>query len=401
VQQLAYEPYGNTVYGTGNNEPSRQFTGQIKDGTGLYFYNARYYNPTLSRFTTADTVLDGLNRYTYCGNNPVRYTDPSGNEVVLTQDYSGGGGDSYWYSTNSGQSFSYDDSSSVAAADRWVIGTDGSGNTTATPLPGATFNGLSIVLHGRGGSGTDLAAYYKTDPYLLPQYQPLVISAIISSLEQKTVTPPTPPEDGGDSGPSSKDIDDFINVVNLIRTVIEDELENDYRILEQYEGVGKLLFNTDDVFYVAGGQCSTTGPGVSPSGSFAFLIYFRPKKDSLALLYAVIKANGLDPVAIEYLKENTTDFHFSLSADLGIGYSHGPLGTSAANAVFGVFKNQNNTYYNEMGLSKSLGQYAGFSIELYKDKIWGGNINGILVNHGPSIGDRFEIHLRMGGSFNF
>ncbi|RPJ07114.1 MAG: hypothetical protein EHM28_08300, partial [Spirochaetaceae bacterium] len=79
VQSIAYELYGTTVYSHGNNEPSRQFTGQIKDGTGLYFYNARYYNPTLGRFITADTVLDGLNRYTYCGNNPVRYNDPSGN----------------------------------------------------------------------------------------------------------------------------------------------------------------------------------------------------------------------------------------------------------------------------------------------------------------------------------
>jgi murein DD-endopeptidase MepM/ murein hydrolase activator NlpD len=34
--------------------------------------------PELGRFLQADPMLDGLNRYTYCGNNPVRYSDPTG-----------------------------------------------------------------------------------------------------------------------------------------------------------------------------------------------------------------------------------------------------------------------------------------------------------------------------------
>jgi hypothetical protein len=42
------------------------------------FYNARYYDPVVGRFTQADTVLDGTNRYTYVRNNPTRFTDPTG-----------------------------------------------------------------------------------------------------------------------------------------------------------------------------------------------------------------------------------------------------------------------------------------------------------------------------------
>ena len=64
-----------------------RYTGQRLDAaTGLYFYNARYYDPGLARFTQPDTMVptpgdpQSLNRYSYVGNNPLRYTDPSGHE---------------------------------------------------------------------------------------------------------------------------------------------------------------------------------------------------------------------------------------------------------------------------------------------------------------------------------
>ena len=61
------------------------FTGQ-KDvpGTGLMYYGARYYEPALGRFVSADTVVpepgnpQDLNRYAYVRNNPLGYVDPSG-----------------------------------------------------------------------------------------------------------------------------------------------------------------------------------------------------------------------------------------------------------------------------------------------------------------------------------
>ena len=60
------------------------FTGQRLDETGLYYYNARYYDPTIGRFISADTFAQNftnpqnLNRYSYVLNNPLRYTDPTG-----------------------------------------------------------------------------------------------------------------------------------------------------------------------------------------------------------------------------------------------------------------------------------------------------------------------------------
>jgi RHS repeat-associated protein len=59
------------------------------DDTGLYYYGARYYDPTIGRFISADTIVQNaanpqtLNRYSYCLNNPLKYIDPSGLRVYI------------------------------------------------------------------------------------------------------------------------------------------------------------------------------------------------------------------------------------------------------------------------------------------------------------------------------
>ena len=56
------------------------FTGREPDETGLVYYRARYYEPTLGRFVSMDPagMPDGVNRYAYVGNDPVGMVDPSG-----------------------------------------------------------------------------------------------------------------------------------------------------------------------------------------------------------------------------------------------------------------------------------------------------------------------------------
>ncbi|MBI2850861.1 MAG: RHS repeat-associated core domain-containing protein [Chloroflexi bacterium] len=60
------------------------FTWQRLESTGLYYYGARYYDPTIGRFISADTVVQNqanpqsMNRYSYVFNNPLRYVDPTG-----------------------------------------------------------------------------------------------------------------------------------------------------------------------------------------------------------------------------------------------------------------------------------------------------------------------------------
>ncbi len=59
--------------------------------TNLYYLNSRYYDPQLGRFINADDInllvdskdiLNGLNLYSYCSNNPIIYYDPNGNFLI-------------------------------------------------------------------------------------------------------------------------------------------------------------------------------------------------------------------------------------------------------------------------------------------------------------------------------
>ncbi len=76
----SYDPFGNTTV-TGTTNPNAfQYTGRENDGTGLYYYRARYYSPQWQRFLSEDPIglAGGLNSYTYVGNNPINHTDPLG-----------------------------------------------------------------------------------------------------------------------------------------------------------------------------------------------------------------------------------------------------------------------------------------------------------------------------------
>ncbi|MGW4423233.1 RHS repeat-associated core domain-containing protein [Streptosporangium sp. NPDC004631] len=81
----AYDPYGNPTVSGDPAGNSLTYTGREDDGTGLMYYRARYYSPTLQRFISEDPIglTGGANLYTYAGNAPTDYTDPSGNNPVL------------------------------------------------------------------------------------------------------------------------------------------------------------------------------------------------------------------------------------------------------------------------------------------------------------------------------
>ena len=90
--EYTYAPFGAaTVTGQSSSNP-HQFTGREADGTGLYYYRARYYHPGLGRFISEDPIgfLGGdVNLYAYVWNNPLRFLDPSGLQADNTAGQTG------------------------------------------------------------------------------------------------------------------------------------------------------------------------------------------------------------------------------------------------------------------------------------------------------------------------
>ncbi|PJZ64920.1 hypothetical protein CH371_15575 [Leptospira wolffii] len=88
LSRMQYEPYGETLVQRGTQDFAPKYNSQELDReTSFYFYNARYYDPQIARFTSADTIIDGArstqgwNRFSYVAGNPIRFKDPTGHFV--------------------------------------------------------------------------------------------------------------------------------------------------------------------------------------------------------------------------------------------------------------------------------------------------------------------------------
>ena len=84
-----YTPYGETSFGSFVRKRYR-YTGKERDEeSGLYYHGARNYAPWLGRWASCDPagMVDGVNTYSYCRNNPLLLTDPGGtqSEAPATQ----------------------------------------------------------------------------------------------------------------------------------------------------------------------------------------------------------------------------------------------------------------------------------------------------------------------------
>ncbi|MDU1893110.1 MAG: RHS repeat-associated core domain-containing protein, partial [Dysgonomonas sp.] len=89
VQNSQYYPFGSiTAPETGEEVQPFKFGGKELDkmhGLNLYDFSARYYDSGLPRFTTVDPHAENYyswSPYVYCGNNPMRITDPTGEDWV-------------------------------------------------------------------------------------------------------------------------------------------------------------------------------------------------------------------------------------------------------------------------------------------------------------------------------
>ncbi len=74
-----YETFGGLSSSFNTFKHANKYTGKdFDEDTGLYYFNARWYDPELGRFISEDPIKDGVSWYVYCGNNPLVFVDPTG-----------------------------------------------------------------------------------------------------------------------------------------------------------------------------------------------------------------------------------------------------------------------------------------------------------------------------------
>jgi RHS repeat-associated protein len=90
VQHIEYVPFGEVFIEERNNTWNTPYlfnAKELDEETGLYYYGARYYDPRISLWLSTDPLQEKyphISSYAYCGNNPVRYNDPTGMFPVET-----------------------------------------------------------------------------------------------------------------------------------------------------------------------------------------------------------------------------------------------------------------------------------------------------------------------------
>ncbi|MBA5248780.1 MAG: RHS repeat-associated core domain-containing protein [Gammaproteobacteria bacterium] len=89
-----YYPYGGTALIAGKDQTQvrqkryRYTSKERDDSSGLSYYGARYLAPWMARWISPDSAgtAAGLNLYVYVGNNPLKYTDPTGHIPTISWD---------------------------------------------------------------------------------------------------------------------------------------------------------------------------------------------------------------------------------------------------------------------------------------------------------------------------
>ncbi len=99
IKSYTYDAYGNTQSADEHEQviipSSITYTGAVNDEeTGLYYMNARYYDPETGRFISQDTYRGTgeafWHLYLYCDSDPVNNIDPTGHGKIYIIYYNTG-----------------------------------------------------------------------------------------------------------------------------------------------------------------------------------------------------------------------------------------------------------------------------------------------------------------------
>jgi RHS repeat-associated protein len=80
-ETISYSSWGvSSSSVNGANSPNASFTGKKADASGLYYFNARYYDSVVGKFLMEDSLRSGVNWYVYCVNDPINIVDTTGRD---------------------------------------------------------------------------------------------------------------------------------------------------------------------------------------------------------------------------------------------------------------------------------------------------------------------------------
>src|SRR5690554_1745261 len=95
--------HNQSTYNGGQYDNAYKFNGkELDDATQMYYYGARYYDPRISIFVSLDPLVEQtFEPYSYVGNNPIMFTDPTGMSAEgIIINYSNGQSQEYNYEEN-------------------------------------------------------------------------------------------------------------------------------------------------------------------------------------------------------------------------------------------------------------------------------------------------------------
>src|SRR6187402_722058 len=88
ISSSDHTPFGSPILGGGHS--GIDYTGHLRDDySSLIYMQARYYDPEVGRFLSADPPkasagdLMAFNRFAYGHNNPINTLDPDGRKVIF------------------------------------------------------------------------------------------------------------------------------------------------------------------------------------------------------------------------------------------------------------------------------------------------------------------------------
>ena len=103
TQNVVYIPYGEVFVEERNGSWTSSYlfnAKELDEETGLYYYGARYLNPSIALWLSTDPLqgkYPGMSPYNYCAGNPVKLVDPDGRSSFIWDSSEEGGWIMYDY----------------------------------------------------------------------------------------------------------------------------------------------------------------------------------------------------------------------------------------------------------------------------------------------------------------